>query len=143
MLVCVDKPEAADRIVQLVKSEFPGVKLFVRAFDRGHSLRLIEAGVDYHIRETFESALKFGEAVLVDLGVSEDEAADTAAEVRRRDAARLDLQVTGGLTAGRALMRGNAVTPQPEPYIKPAREGRLINESEAPPEAAIEHEAQD
>jgi len=143
VLVCVDKPEAADRIVQLVKSEFPGVKLFVRAFDRGHSLRLIEAGVDYHIRETFESALKFGEAVLVDLGVSEDEAADTVAEVRRRDAARLDLQVTGGLTAGRALMRGNAVTPQPEPYIKPAREGRLINEDEAPPEAVIEHEAQD
>lgn len=143
VLVCVDKPEAADRIVQLVKSEFPGVKLFVRAFDRGHSLRLIEAGVDYHIRETFESALKFGEAVLVDLGVAEDEAADTVAEVRRRDAARLDLQVTGGLTAGRALMRGNAVTPQPEPYIKPAREGRLINENEAPPEAVIEHEAQD
>jgi len=143
VLVCVDKPEAADRIVQLVKSEFPGVKLFVRAFDRGHSLRLIEAGVDYHIRETFESALKFGEAVLVDLGVSEDEAADSVAEVRRRDAARLDLQVTGGLTAGRALMRGNAVTPQPEPYIKPAREGRLINEDEAPPEAVIEHEAQD
>ena len=60
-----------------------------------------------------------------------------------RDAARLELQVTGGLTAGRALMRGNAVTPQPEPYIKPAREGRLINEDEAPPEAVIEHEAQD
>lgn len=141
VLVCVDKPEAADRIVQLVKSEFPGVKLFVRAFDRGHSLRLIAAGVDYHIRETFESALKFGEAVLVDLGVSEDEAADTVAEVRRRDAARLDLQLTGGLTAGRALMRGNAVTPQPEPYIKPSREGRLVNEDEAPREAVIEREA--
>lgn len=141
VLVCVDKPEAADKIVQLVKSEFPGVKLFVRAFDRGHSLRLIAAGVDYHIRETFESALKFGEAVLVDLGVAEDEAAETIADVRRRDAARLDLQVTGGLTAGRSLMRGNAVTPQPEPYIKPTREGRLVNESEAPPEAVIEQEA--
>jgi len=141
VLVCVDKPEAADKIVQLMKSEFPGVKLFVRAFDRGHSLRLIAAGVDYHIRETFESALKFGEAVLVDLGVAEDEAAETIADVRRRDAARLDLQVTGGLTAGRSLMRGNAVTPQPEPYIKPTREGRLVNESEAPPEAVIEQEA--
>src|SRR5690606_453704 len=105
------------------------------------SLRLIAAGVDYHIRETFESALKFGEAVLVDLGVAEDEAAETIADVRRRDAARLDLQVTGGLTAGRSLMRGNAVTPQPEPYIKPTREGRLVNESEAPPEAVIEPEA--
>jgi len=135
VLVCVDKPEAADRIVQLVKSEFPGVKLFVRAFDRGHSLRLIAAGVDYHIRETFESALKFGEAVLVDLGVSEDEAAETIADVRRRDAARLDLQVTGGLTAGRSMMRGNAVTPEPEPYIKPSRPGRLLNEDEAGPPA--------
>ncbi|MFC5388546.1 monovalent cation:proton antiporter-2 (CPA2) family protein [Brevundimonas bullata] len=141
VLVCVDKPEAADKIVQLMKSEFPGVKLFVRAFDRGHSLRLIAAGVDYHIRETFESALKFGEAVLVDLGVAEDEAAETIADVRRRDAARLDLQVTGGLTAGRSMMRGNAVTPEPEPYIKPTREGRLVNESEAPPEAVIEQEA--
>ncbi|MFK0300087.1 monovalent cation:proton antiporter-2 (CPA2) family protein [Brevundimonas sp. NPDC090276] len=143
VLVCVDKPEAADRIVQLVKSEFPGVKLFVRAFDRGHSLRLIEAGVDYHIRETFESALKFGEAVLVDLGVSEDEAAETIADVRRRDAARLDLQVTGGLTAGRSMMRGNAVTPEPEPYIKPSRPGRLLNEDEAGPPAPLNEEQAD
>ena len=67
VLVCVDKPEAADKIVQLVKSEFPGVKLFVRAFDRGHSLRLIAAGVDYHIRETFESAMVLGrEAAALD-----------------------------------------------------------------------------
>ncbi|MGO4410543.1 MULTISPECIES: monovalent cation:proton antiporter-2 (CPA2) family protein [unclassified Brevundimonas] len=135
VLVCVDKPEAADRIVQLVKSEFPGVKLFVRAFDRGHSLRLIAAGVEYNIRETFESALKFGEAVLVDLGVSEDEAAETIADVRRRDAARLDLQVTGGMAAGRSLMRGNMPTPQPEPYIKPRRVGRILNENEAGPPA--------
>ena len=61
VLVLIDRQEEADRIVKLVRSEFPGTKLFVRAFDRGHSLRLIEAGVDYHIRETFESALKLGE----------------------------------------------------------------------------------
>ena len=60
ILVCVEKPEVADRIVELVKPEFPHAKLFVRAFDRGHALRLIKAGVDYQIRETFESALVFG-----------------------------------------------------------------------------------
>ena len=128
ILVCVDKPEAADRIVELVKAEFPLTKLFVRAYDRGHSIRLIEAGVEYHIRETFESALAFGEHVLKDLGFSEDEAFETIEDVRRRDEDRLALQVSGGLQAGRALMRGNAVTPQPEPYIKPRREGRLLNE---------------
>lgn len=142
VLVCVDKPEAADKIVQLVKSEFPGVKLMVRAFDRGHSLRLIQAGVDYQVRETFESALRFGQAVLEELGLPEDEVADVIADVRRRDEARLDLDLTGGLKAGAALMRGNMPTPQPTPYIKPHREGRLVNEDEAPPEAVIEPAAQ-
>ena len=57
ILVCVDKADAADRIVELCRSEFPLTRLFVRAYDRGHVLRLVEAGVDYQIRETFESAL--------------------------------------------------------------------------------------
>ena len=64
--------------------------------------------------------------------------ADVIADVRRRDEARLDLDLTGGLKAGAALIRGNMPTPQPTPYIKPHREGRLVNEDEAPPEAIIE-----
>ncbi|QBX36286.1 potassium transporter [Brevundimonas sp. S30B] len=130
VLVCVDKPEAADRIVELVKEDFPHTRLFVRAYDRGHSIRLIQAGVDYQVRETFESALRFGQTVLTELGLDEEEAAETIAEVRRRDEARLDLQLTGGLQAGRQLMRGNMVTPQPAPYVTPRREGRLLNEEE-------------
>ena len=133
ILVCVDKAEVADRIVELVKAEFPLTKLFVRAYDRGHSLRLIEAKVDYHIRETFESALKFGEEVLIDLGFSDAEARETIEDVRHRDQERLILQVSGGLQAGRALMRGNMPTPQPAPYVTPRREGQWL--SEAPAEA--------
>ncbi len=131
ILVCVDKPEVADRIVELVKAEFPLTKLFVRAYDRGHSLRLIEAGVEYHIRETFESALKFGEQVLSDLGFNGEDVAETIEDVRRRDAERLILQTTGGIKAGRRLMRGNAVTPTPEPYVRPKRESRALNEEAA------------
>jgi glutathione-regulated potassium-efflux system protein KefB len=130
VLVCVDKPESADKIVELVKAEFPLTKLFVRAFDRGHSMRLIQAGVDYQIRETFESALAFGRQVLVDLGFDPREADETIEDVRRRDDERLTLQLAGGITAGRSLMRGNAVTPQPAPYVKPRREGQLLNEDE-------------
>lgn len=131
VLVCVDKPEVADRIVELMKSEFPLTKLFVRAYDRGHSIRLIEAGVEYHIRETFESALTFGEQVLVDLGFNAEDARETIEDVRRRDEERLTLQVSGGLQAGRNLMRGNMVTPQPVPYVKPRRESRPLNEEAA------------
>lgn len=131
ILVCVDKPEIADRIVELVKAEFPLTKLFVRAYDRGHSIRLIQANVEFHIRETFESALAFSEHVLKDLGFSEDEAHATIEDVRRRDEERLILQVSGGLQAGRSLWRNNTSTPQPEPYVKPRREAQPLNEDAA------------
>lgn len=131
ILVCVDKQETADRIVELVKSEFPLTKLFVRAYDRGHSIRLIQAGVEYQIRETFESALVFGEQVLVDLGFSADEARETIEDVRRRDEQRLSIQLVEGITGGRSLMRGNIATTRPEPYIKPRREGTALNEEAA------------
>ncbi len=131
ILVCVDKPEAADQIVSVVKEAFPLTKLFVRAYDRGHSIRLVNAGVEYQIRETFESALVFGYQVLIDLGFSGEQARETVDDVRRRDEERFTLQLSGGLQAGRALMRGNAVTPQPEPYVKPRREGQALNEEAA------------
>jgi glutathione-regulated potassium-efflux system protein KefB len=131
ILVCVDKPEVADRIVELVKAEFPLTKLFVRAFDRGHSMRLVEAGVEYQLRETFESALVFGHQVLIDLGFSDEEASETIEDVRRRDEERFTLQLSGGLQAGRSLMRGNIATPQPAPYVKPRREGQALNEEAA------------
>ena len=131
ILVCVDKPEVTDRIVALIKSEFPHAKVFARAFDRGHVLRLIAAGVDYQIRETFESALQFSGAVLREMGVSDFDVAETLDEVRDRDAARLDLQIAGGLAAGRTLFRNNTTTPEPAPLTVPRREGRALNEEAA------------
>jgi glutathione-regulated potassium-efflux system protein KefB len=119
ILVCVDKPEATDHIVAVVRAEFPHAKLFVRAFDRGHVLRLIPAHVDFQIRETFESALVFGHAVLTELGLSRDEADEAVADVRRRDKERLELQLVSGLTAGRSLWRNNVPTPMPEPFTPP------------------------
>jgi glutathione-regulated potassium-efflux system protein KefB len=121
----------------LVKAEFPHAKLFVRAYDRGHVLRLIKAGVDYQIRETMESALTFASAVLLDLGVDPISAAETIEDVRDRDAARLELQIAGGVEAGRSLIRGNLATPQPAPLIVPSREAEALNEEAA---EAIEEE---
>ena len=45
-------------LVALAKAEFPQAKLLVRSYDREHALKLVEAGVDVQIRETFESALQ-------------------------------------------------------------------------------------
>jgi glutathione-regulated potassium-efflux system protein KefB len=131
ILVCIDKPALADRIVALAKDEFPHTRLYVRSFDRGHTLRLIQAGVDYQLRETFESAMAFGAQVLRGLGYSTDEVAATMADVRQRDEDRLGLQLIGGVMAGRSLMRSNQATPEPAPLTRPKHEARALN-----PEAA-------
>ncbi len=128
ILICVDKPETTDRIVALVRSEFPHAKIFARSFDRGHSMRLVQAGVDYQIRELLESSLAFSAAVLRDLGFSDIEIAETIEDVRDRDAARFEAQLTGGIEAGRALWRNNTTTPTPEPFTRPRREARALNE---------------
>ncbi len=131
ILVCIDKPEVADKIVALARAELPQAKLFVRAFDRGHVLRLVKAGVDYQIRETMESALAFSGAVLRDLGVNDIEIAELIEAVRDRDAQRLEMQIAGGFEAGKSLIRGNVATPQPTPLIVPSREAQALNEEAA------------
>jgi len=138
ILVCVDRPAAADRIVELARQEFPLAKLYVRSFDRGHTLRLIGAGVEYQVRETLESAFLFGEAVLAGLGFAADEVAETMDDVRRRDQERLEMQVVGGITAGRTLLRGNVATPEPAPLTRPQHGAVALNPEAA---AAIEHAA--
>lgn len=128
VLICVDKPDTTDRIADLVKSEFPHAKIFARAFDRGHSMRLVQAGVDYQLRELFESSIMFSGAVLRELGFSDLEIGETLEEVRERDAERFELQLAGGIAAGRALMRNNTMTPQPTPFTVPRRGAKALNE---------------
>jgi len=136
ILVCVDKPDVADRIVELCRAEFPLAKLYVRSFDRGHALRLIQAGVDFQIRETFESALVFSREVLTGLGFDEEEARDAIQDVRERDERRVELELVGGLAAGRVLMRGNMATPEPEPFFPVRRESRSEDDAEPQPAEA-------
>lgn len=133
ILICVDKPDVADKIVELCRSEFPLARLYVRSFDRGHSLRLIKAGVDYQIRETFESALVFSREILSGLGFEEEDIRESIEDVRERDQQRVELELVGGLEAGRSLMRGNMVTPEPEPFFPARKRPTLVGEPIAAP----------
>jgi glutathione-regulated potassium-efflux system protein KefB len=103
IVVCIDNAAAATRIVELIKAEFAHVPVLARAFDRWHEVALINAGADFHLRETFESALKLGARALETLGASAEEIAAIDAEVRKRDAQRLELELVGGRYAGRAF----------------------------------------
>lgn len=119
ILVCIDDRAAATRIVQLVRHEFPNTLLLARAYDREHGLELVKAGVDYPVRETFESAIKFARAALDRLGEPEAAIDDAIEELRRRDEERFALQMTGGMFAGRELMMGNGGSEKPKGVAAP------------------------
>ena len=123
--VCVDRREAADRIVDLVRAEFPGLKLYVRSYDRRHTLELLAKGVDFEMRETFESAVEFGRAVLEGLGLAHERAVEVADYIRERDLERLAVQQAEGITAGRDLMFARRV--QPEPLSQPLHKSEALN----------------
>jgi glutathione-regulated potassium-efflux system protein KefB len=129
ILVCTDTAGTTSHIVQLLKSEFPLVKVLARAYDRGHALQLIKQGVDFQLRETAESAFVFGEAALRALGVADDTARAVSDDMRRRDAERLELQTLGDLYAGKDLLANNTLPAAP--LIPPRQEGQVIDPSAA------------
>jgi Kef-type K+ transport system membrane component KefB len=122
--LCIDDREAASRIVDLVRAEFPGTKLYVRSFDRRHTLQLFAKGVDFELRETFESALVFGRHTLEALGLDAERAAAVEEFVRTRDLERLALQQAEGLSAGVELLRTRMVH---VPFSTPTREVQPLN----------------
>jgi glutathione-regulated potassium-efflux system protein KefB len=133
--VCIDNRKSANRIVELVKHEFPQAKLLVRAFDRGHALELVNARADYFIRETFESAVVFSESALKLLGVPEEDVAAISADIRERDTKRFEMQIAGGLQASRDLMYGN-MKPRPAPLTTPKQAAQPLTEETAAVTAA-------
>jgi CPA2 family monovalent cation:H+ antiporter-2 len=118
--VCTQKQEITDRIVDMVQAEYPNARVYARAYDRLHTLSLRARGVDYELRETFESGLVFGRKTLEGLGISDNEAQAIMDDIRRRDEARLAVQEAEGISAGRDMLHFEPV--KPEPLIKPKRE---------------------
>jgi monovalent cation:proton antiporter-2 (CPA2) family protein len=122
--VCVDNGEAALRIAEMAKAEFPSARLHARAYDRIHAIELMKADVDYQMRETFESALGFGRVTLEALGLAYDEASLIIDNVRERDAQRMEIQFSEGIQA--ALNKVPRVTP--EPLVKPRGKSKALTE---------------
>lgn len=129
IVVCVDSKETTNRIVELVTHEFPLAKLLVRSYDREHSLHLVKQKVDFMIRETFESAIKFGGVILQELGVDEDEVERITEEIRDLDNERFETEIAADdVNAGVGMQYTHTHHPRPTaPLIRPKQEGRILN----------------
>lgn len=129
--ICIDDKNTATKIAQLIKHEFPECKVLVRAFDRVHARELVHSQVDFQIRETFESAILFGEAALRTQAVPEDEIQIISNDIRKRDRERFQLEVLANDShAGKDLM--HVYFPKPAPLIEPKRSTKILNPTEVP-----------
>jgi len=124
--VCTRGVDTTDKIVDLLVSDFPSHDIFVRSYDRAHALELLAHPRVWQIRETFESALVMGEALLVALGQDAEDAKLIVDDVRERDRERLKLQLREGLMAGRETLH---TKPVPEPLLSPRHEGQALDEN--------------
>lgn len=108
VIIAIDKKAEATRIAEMINREYPLIKVMARAFDRGHAIELVQAGVEFQIRELFESSLALSGETLKALGASDEEVADLLDGVRQRDRLRFAAQLAGGIQAGRDLLLSNA-----------------------------------
>lgn len=83
--LCIDNRPAMTKAIKAIRSTFPKTALFCRAADREHSAELAAEGVDYAIREIFESGIAFGKAALEHVGLAPERIAAIEEELRDRE----------------------------------------------------------
>jgi glutathione-regulated potassium-efflux system protein KefB len=88
-VVCVSNPEASLKIVDMVRKKHPNLPIYVRARDRNHVHRLMNHGVEHIIREMFLSSLELSRRVLIEAGLSREDANHTIKVFAEGDRNRL------------------------------------------------------
>ncbi len=74
LVVAVDDPAAATKLVRYARRERPDIHIVVRARDRVHVYELFQAGANDIVREMFDSSIRAGRYVLENIGLTEYEA---------------------------------------------------------------------
>jgi CPA2 family monovalent cation:H+ antiporter-2/glutathione-regulated potassium-efflux system protein KefB len=96
LLFCIDGKQLDGGILEAVREAFPRPRILVRAYDRRTLVDLRDAPIDCAVRELVESAVAMARAALEMLGDSVQDIDETEQEYRRRDDARLDVQIEAG-----------------------------------------------
>jgi len=73
------------RTAEAVTRHFPHLTIVARARNRRHEYHLMDLGISHIYRETLLSSLAMGEQLLLDLGVSSEEATLIVQTFRERD----------------------------------------------------------
>lgn len=78
LVVAVDSPENALKIVAHARKQRPDLHIIARAYDRPHVFALYRAGANDIVRETYDSSIRAGRYVLENIGYTDYEASKLA-----------------------------------------------------------------
>jgi glutathione-regulated potassium-efflux system ancillary protein KefC/glutathione-regulated potassium-efflux system protein KefB len=84
-ILAIDDADASVRTAEVLKKHYPHLKIFARARNRQHALRLMELNVHYIMRETFLSSLDVAQHALEALGLTRAEASESIKRFRAID----------------------------------------------------------
>ncbi len=85
LVVALPDVEASIKVVEVVRRNFPHLRILARARNRRHAHLLMDQGVETIIRETYFSALKMSEQMLSELGVAPEDAKRTLMTFKEHD----------------------------------------------------------
>lgn len=95
-VLAMDDIDASVRTAELISKHFPHLKVFARARNRQHAIKLLDLGVRYVVRETYFSSLDMAQSSLEALGLSRPEAAESIRRFDAHDRKMLEQQRAAG-----------------------------------------------
>ncbi len=84
-ILAIDDVEVSVKTAELIRHNFPNLKIFARARNRGHVFDFMALGIEAIKRETFDSSIYFVKDLLVDMGFEEGKASRLIEKFRLHD----------------------------------------------------------
>lgn len=84
-VLAIDDLEASLQTAQIVTKNFPHLKIFARARNRGHAFDLLEKGIRHIKRETFDSSASFVKDLLMEMGIDQMSATNIIEKFKTHD----------------------------------------------------------
>lgn len=113
VLVTLDNPAVAERVVSAVHNFYPDIPIIARARDLEARDRMLRAGVTEAVPEAIELAITLGAVTLRQLGVAEADTREIAEQLRERAFAVLRRHPTVARRAEAARLASDAAAPAP------------------------------
>ncbi len=84
-VLAIDDVEASVRTAKIICEQFPHIKLFARARNRGHTYDLMNLNIKHVKRELLDSSIYFVQDLLVEMGFAADKAAVIVEKFKQHD----------------------------------------------------------